>query len=430
MPVTPPSPLNAILSGAAALLVRATRHSARFVRAAERQDVCFELATTDGRVARAFTLRGGQLSTHAGRHASPDFAIELRSARFAASLLARHDRETVACALASGDIRLRGDIAKILWTASAFAALRQRPDFPPRELATVGFVGVGFIGAPMARSLARAGFDVRAVDTNPAALAEIASYGVDAHQDLARLEGAQAVVVMVNNMRQVESVVLALANGPLRNAPAPVIVMSTVSPDDIVALRAQLDALGHGGLPLLDAPVSGAPLLAEVGKLSVMVGGDEAVFERVRPVLDTIGDPKKVFYLGELGRGSAMKLLNNAMAMAAGLSTFECLALGVKFGFSPQEIGAVVRQSSGTNFLIDRWPLTAKMLQWVAEDSTYNAKEALFVTGMKDLHATRAWAEGKGVTMQSVDGAIRQIESMDSEAFSRGLSEILSGDDR
>jgi 3-hydroxyisobutyrate dehydrogenase-like beta-hydroxyacid dehydrogenase len=253
----------------------------------------------------------------------------------------------------------------------------------------------------------------------------MAQDGADLCADFAALQGVQAIVVMVNNMAQVKAVMADICHVFTPATVPPVMIMSTVSPDQIKALRSRLDDTGWARLEFLDAPVSGAPLLAEAGKLSIMVGGKRTVYQRLKPVLEAIGDPEKIFYLGDQGQGSAMKLINNLLAISIGLNTAEAMQLGMAGGFSADQLAKTIQASSGNNFLIQNWPLTKKMFEVVLHDATYNAKQSLFSIGVKDIEAAQSWAASLGLELASINNTLQQIEQLDSIELDRLLSRML-----
>jgi len=218
-------------------------------------------------------------------------------------------------------------------------------------------------------------------------------------------------------MDQVEEVVTALTRILPKPSTVPLIMMSTVLPDRVKALRKTLDEMGRTDLEIVEAPVSGAPLLAEAGRLSVMVGGQRDAFAKVKPILSAMGDEKKIFYLGALGNGSAMKLVNNIIGISVGLNVLEALTLGRKKGLDADTMARVINASSGKNFLTEQWPLTRKMFELLLQDTAYDAKSALFTTGIKDLETAKYWGALDNINIPCVENAIDQINNLNEEAL-------------
>ena len=190
---------------------------------------------------------------------------------------------------------------------------------------TVGFVGLGNMGLPMARNLAAAGFKVRGFDLTPAARDALAAIaGAEAAASLTdAAKGASIVVTMLPDNPQV----LAALSGPdgliAHAAPGTLLVdMSTISPQ--VAKQVAAEAEGRG-LRMLDAPVSGGVIGAEKGTLSIMVGGSEADLAKARPILDVMGG--NIVHCGPTGMGQTFKLCNQICCAGNILALSEAFAL-------------------------------------------------------------------------------------------------------
>jgi 3-hydroxyisobutyrate dehydrogenase len=209
----------------------------------------------------------------------------------------------------------------------------------------------------MARNIAKAGFPLTVWARRHEAAAAIMSEGAswaESPRDLAA--ASDVVVTMVTNSPDVEKLVTS-EHGLLAGAhPGLVIVdMSTISPEVSRELAARCAARGVG---FLDAPVSGGTQGAGAGTLSIMVGGDAATFERVRPVLAAMGS--KLFHVGPSGAGEVVKLVNNILAGVIAAATAEALVLGVKGGADVATMAEVVGASTGASWqLANQFPLRA-----------------------------------------------------------------------
>lgn len=199
----------------------------------------------------------------------------------------------------------------------------------------IGFIGLGIMGRPMARNLMKAGFQVVAhsrtvskVDDLVAAGATPATSPADA---AARCE---VVITMVPDTPDVQSVLLG-ADGVIAGArPGLVVIdMSTISP---AATREMAAALLQRGVTMLDAPVSGGEIGAINGSLSIMVGGDEAVFQRCRPVLEAMG--QKITYVGPQGHGQITKLCNQVAGVLSLQAVCEAVVLATKAGVDASKV--------------------------------------------------------------------------------------------
>ena len=224
---------------------------------------------------------------------------------------------------------------------------------PSRE--TVGFVGLGNMGRPMAANLARAGFEVVGYDADPdAADAFAAATGCRTAATPAALAGAATVAVTMLPtgaiVRQVlleeERGALASGLGAGTSGDGLVVDMSSSEPMGTRALGA---ALAERGVALVDAPVSGGVAKAADGTLAIMVGADdEAAAQRADPILRAMGD--RLFRAGPLGAGHAAKALNNYAAAAAFTAAAEALIVGEAFGLERETLLTIINNSTGRSF--------------------------------------------------------------------------------
>lgn len=197
-------------------------------------------------------------------------------------------------------------------------------------MATVGLLGVGRMGGAMARALGAAGHEVILWNRTPAPAdalaAAIGGRAVARPGDVAA--AADVCITMLADSSAVDAV-YAGPNGLLAGArPGNVLAdASTVPPS---TLRGHAEAARAAGAGLLDTPVSGSVALAESGKLTIMVGGEAADFERARPVLEALAGT--VFHLGPLGTGAAMKLAVNTLIFGLNQALAEGLALATAAG--------------------------------------------------------------------------------------------------
>ncbi len=407
------------------LMIRANKKNNAFRKEASKKNITFQLNTMDHKVVRHFSFKNGNITTNPLAHPNPDFSINFKDAGYAFSVLLSKNKEAFTNGMACEDIIIEGDFSLLIWFQNLMNLLRNKEIIVPDHLKNVGIIGVGFMGAPMARSLLRGGFSVKVYDKNPEALSKIIADGATECTSLNDMKGVNTIIVMVNNMNQVEEVVLELCQILPENGDIPILIMSTVSPDQIRELRAKLDDMGREKLDILDAPVSGAPLLAEAGKISIMAGGEKKVFNKVKPVFDALGDEEKIFFVGSLGNGAGMKLVNNIVAISVGLNLIEAMNLGQQKGLAPDFIAKIMNASSGKTFITEQWPLSKKMFEMMLNDTTYDAKGALFTTGIKDLETAKKWAETDNIPISCVDNAIDQINNMSEEDVVSQLETFL-----
>ncbi len=215
----------------------------------------------------------------------------------------------------------------------------------------VGFIGLGRMGYPMAANLLKAGHALLAHNRSPAALERLTALGARAAATPADVAaGVDILVTCVMSPAQVEQVYLGPA-GALAGARAGQVFIdaSTTHPELSRRLAA---ALAAKEVDFLDAPVSGGPRGAQQGTLAVMVGGEAAVLERVRPLLEVFGC--NIFYMGRHGAGNAAKLCNQILTGTAHVLVAEAMVLGTRLGLDPQTLFAALQVSSGQCRALDR----------------------------------------------------------------------------
>ena len=211
---------------------------------------------------------------------------------------------------------------------------------------TIGFVGLGAMGWPMASNLVKAGFPVVVLDARAEEAARFAQeVGGKAAAPKALGEASDFVVTMLPTSKIVDAVLLGVdgvASGLRRGTT--VIEMSSGVPTETKEIARKLE---ERGIDLIDAPVSGGVKKAGSGELAIMVGGSEASLERARPVLQAMGP--SIIRAGEVGAGQAMKALNNLVSAGGFLIGIEALCVGKKFGLSPEVMVDILNASTGMN---------------------------------------------------------------------------------
>jgi 3-hydroxyisobutyrate dehydrogenase len=219
----------------------------------------------------------------------------------------------------------------------------------------IGFIGLGRMGSHMARNLANAGHEVAAYDLVPEAVSAVAETpGIRAATSVA--DAARDADLVCSSLPSPDSVEeIAAGEGGLVEAMQPGTVYIDLSTNAPSVVRRLAPILAEKGVTMLDAPVAGGTGGAEKATLSIMVGGDEAAFERVKPALDSIGN--KIFYCGDIGAGSVVKLCNNIAAQGYNLVLGEVLTMGVKAGVDLKTLATVIGSSTGTvQRLVNAYP--------------------------------------------------------------------------
>ncbi len=208
----------------------------------------------------------------------------------------------------------------------------------------IAFIGLGNMGAPMARNLIRAGHALQVFDLNKTVLAEFAELGAQISDSPAQaVQGSELVISMLPAAAHVRSVYLN-DDGVLKGISpgVPAVDCSTIDPQtirDIAALAAQQ------GVVLGDAPVSGGTGGAQAGTLTFMVGGSAGHFAVLKPVLDQMG--RNIVHCGEVGTGQIAKICNNMLLAISMIGVAESMALGNALGIDTQVLAGIINTSTG-----------------------------------------------------------------------------------
>jgi 3-hydroxyisobutyrate dehydrogenase len=255
----------------------------------------------------------------------------------------------------------------------------------------IGFIGLGMMGTPMVQCLAKAGFQLFLADADASRTDALAKEVGAARLDAENAPSLDALITMLPNSAIVESVLLdgdAKAWARLLPKGAVVIDMSSSEPERSRKLGA---TLGKMGLDYLDAPVSGGVKKAKDGTLAILAGGDAAVLDTCRPVLEAMG--KSVLHIGTAGSGHAAKALNNYVSAAGLMATVEALHIAERFGIDPAAMTDVLNASTGRSNTSEN-----KVKQFMLSGS-YASGFALQLMN-KDLKIARALSEAVGYPMK------------------------------
>ena len=218
----------------------------------------------------------------------------------------------------------------------------------------VGFIGCGNMGNPMASNLIKAGHQLTVHDLRREAatnLLELGATWADTPSDA--VGGNEVVFTSLPVPRDVEAVVLG-EKGVFEGS-SPTTIYMDLSTNSPTTIRRIHDLGAERGVTVLDAPVSGGVYGAAAATLAVMVGGDRAVYDRMKPTLDAIGS--HVVYCGPIGNGMVCKICNNLLSMGIGTLMAEALTMGVKAGVDLAVLADVIANSSGGNRrLVEKFP--------------------------------------------------------------------------
>lgn len=206
---------------------------------------------------------------------------------------------------------------------------------------TIGFIGLGVMGRPMARNLLKRGFPLVVHSRTPGPVDEMVAAGAARANSAAGVaRRSRCIITMLPDGPDVEQV-LAGTDGVFSalQAGSVIVEMSTISP----ATARQLASVARErGGQMLDAPVSGGEIGAIDGTLSIMIGGDSDALERVRPVLEAVGNPERIIRIGESGAGQICKACNQLVIGGTLAAVGEAFALARKSGVDPAKVRAAL----------------------------------------------------------------------------------------
>ncbi|HSH01873.1 MAG TPA: NAD(P)-binding domain-containing protein [Anaerolineae bacterium] len=261
----------------------------------------------------------------------------------------------------------------------------------------VGFIGLGLMGKPMALNLVRAGYEVTVHNRSQGAMEVLVEAGAKwagSPQEVA--EVSEVVISCVPDGPDVEKVVLGEA-GVLAGASEGLIYidMSTISPAFTQKLAAEL---GERGVKMLDAPISGGDVGAQKGTLTIMVGGEEAVFEQCLPIFEVMGS--RITYIGPSGAGQTAKACNQVIVAGTMAVMAEALVLAQKSGVDPARVVAAISGGAARC-----WALEVRAPQILRRDLEPGFKAYM---QYKDLHIVGDAGRAVGAPLP-VTGVVREL---------------------
>lgn len=250
----------------------------------------------------------------------------------------------------------------------------------------IGFIGLGTIGSPIAVNLLRAGYELVVHDLDRGQAGAVLDAGarwVDSVVEAA--EGCEALFTSLPGPRQVEDV-MALAGAAL---PQGAIWVDLTTSDLKLTQRIAADLAANGGIQTLEAPITGGVKNAHIGKITIFTAGPQAAFDKMAPVLQvTAGD---VFYFGDLGGASVVKLITNFVAFIHVIALGEGLVFGTRYGLDKHELLAAIKSSYADSFV-------ARTDGEKIFDGDYASDFALGLA-YKDMVLARQLAEEMGLTL-------------------------------
>ncbi|WP_432180501.1 NAD(P)-dependent oxidoreductase [Streptomyces sp. NBC_00063] len=267
-------------------------------------------------------------------------------------------------------------------------------------MTVIQFVGLGTMGTPMVGRLVDAGHRVYVSDVDEEASRRVADQSGAVHTADPRTSSDADVLILMLPNSDIVSTVLGDSADPAslvrsRRAGTIVVDMGSSRPD---ATKRNAEKLAALGLELVDAPVSGGPLKAAAGELTIMVGtSDETMYDRVLPVLQSMGSA--IQRTGPVGSAHALKALNNLLSVIGLVGGLEVLSVGTKFGLEPQLMLDVINRSTGRNHATE-----VKIGPQVLTHN-WNVGFSLALT-VKDVHTALALAASEGIDIPVSSAAV------------------------
>jgi len=254
---------------------------------------------------------------------------------------------------------------------------------------TIGFIGLGNLGEPLCHSLVSKGFRVTVTDLNKANAQRLLNAGAAWSDDIAGVcKGATVVITALPSVAASRKVVEG-AGGVFEHLASggTWIEMSTTDLNDLQRLQDLAQGLG---IRVLECPVTGGVHLAHSGKITVLVGGEQTVFDQVRPILQAIGG--EIIYMGKRGNASVVKVVTNMLAFIHLVAAGEAMMLPAKYGVDPDATWRAIRASSGNSFVHET---ESKLVL----SGSYNVKFTMDLA-CKDLGLVNSIAEKLGVPLE------------------------------
>lgn len=282
----------------------------------------------------------------------------------------------------------------------------------------VAWLGLGRMGVPMAAHLA-AGADVIGYDVTAEARDLASEQGLSVTASLEEaVNGADVVVLMLPGSPQVEAVV-----GQVAHLLAAGTVVMDMSSSEPLSTRRLAEELSARGVAMLDAPVSGGVVGAEAGTLTIMAGGEDALVDRVEPLLVTMG---RVIRTGAVGSGHALKAINNLLSGTTLLISSEALHAGRQFGLSDEVMLSVINTSTGRSWSTEfKWPT-------FVVPETYNSAFAMALL-VKDMQIAISMARDLGLPSVLGEASLERwraaLESLGAQADHTEIAKFVGSAD-
>jgi 2-hydroxy-3-oxopropionate reductase len=281
---------------------------------------------------------------------------------------------------------------------SELKRLAANPDRSVAVTERVGWIGLGVMGRPLAMCIARAGFPLTVYDIRAEPVSELVGCGAAAAESVAATAAACDVLfASLPNASASEAVAQEIFSAPSR--PKVYVELSTLSPSFV---RRLADRAEKAGIAFLEAPVSGTAESRIDGRVTVIAGGDEAIFRSVRPMLDAFG--RRVHLVGPVGAGSVAKICNNLIVHTSLVAIAESLSLGSRHGLDLEVLKDAIMSSSGGLPMV---PVVAEELGKTDPAASKPARGALRLV-LKDLELAAELASEVDLPARCLNGALEE----------------------
>jgi len=276
---------------------------------------------------------------------------------------------------------------------------------------TIGFIGLGVMGEPMCRNLARkSGAPVIALDLRPEPLARLEADGVEPAASVRELM-ERAAVIMLSLPSGSEVAAICAGEGGLVALSRSGQVVIDLGTSPVKLMRALAERFGKRGVDFADAPVARTRAAAEAGTLSVMVGASEAIFRRIEPLLAAFAT--EITHCGKVGAGQLTKILNNMVLFETGVALAEALALARRASLDPALLLATLAKGSADSFALRNHGVKA-MLPGNFPERAFSAQYAL-----KDISYALECAAEAGLELPGAELARARL----AQAIAQGFGE-------
>lgn len=248
---------------------------------------------------------------------------------------------------------------------------------------TIGVIGLGAMGGGIARNIIRKGPEKVILYAATSQIRErFKSEGFCVADSYAEFAAADLIFLCVPDAAAVEEILFGDGRlAPYLRRGQIIVDLSTISCKAALGIKTRLDALG---IVFLDSPVSGMAARAESGELTVMVGGDKAAFEAVRPIMERFGS--SIQYMGKSGNGQLMKLINQLLFDINLAGMAEIMPLAAKMGLDPEKVASIINTGAGRSFATEQF--LPKILKGVFTGGYTMAKAYKDIISAEDISAS------------------------------------------